>query len=114
MSRIRRQGEPQRVGSLVGGVLRDLGLGESARALRVAEGWEQAVGSEVASHCRPGTLRDGVLEAVVDSSTWCQQLQLRRPQLLEALREALGEDAPRDLWLRVGQAGRSPARSEPP
>jgi predicted nucleic acid-binding Zn ribbon protein len=102
VSRTRRRGEPQRVGSLVSGVLGDLGLGESARALRVAEGWEQAVGAEVARHCRPGILRDGVLEAVVDSSAWCHQLQLRRPQLLEALRESLGEDAPRDLWLRIG------------
>jgi len=105
VSRTRRKGQPQQVGALVSGVLRDLGLGESARALRVAEGWEQAVGADVARHCRPGTLRDGVLEAIVDSSTWCQQLQLRRPQLLAALREALGEDAPRDLWLRVGGPG---------
>ena len=43
-----------------------------------------------------------VLEVTVDSSVWCQQLQMRRPELLASLREALGADAPRDLWLRVG------------
>jgi predicted nucleic acid-binding Zn ribbon protein len=47
-------------------------------------------------------MRAGVLEVTVDSSVWCQQLQMRRPELLASLREALGPDAPRDLWLRVG------------
>ena len=105
VSRARRRGVPQRVGALVPGVLRDLGLAESARALRVAERWEEAVGSEVARHCRPGVLRDGVLETIADSSVWCQQLQLQRPELLAALAEVLGPDAPRDLWQRVGGRG---------
>jgi predicted nucleic acid-binding Zn ribbon protein len=93
---------PQRVGALVPEVLRDLGLGESARALRIHERWAEVVGPEVASHCRPVALRDGVLEARVDSSVWCQTLRLRTPQLLEALARELGDDAPRSLWLRLG------------
>ena len=93
---------PERVGALVPEVLRDLGLAESARALRIRERWEQAVGSEVARHCRPVALRDGVLEAHVDSSAWCQTLRLRAPELLGALSRELGDDAPRALWLRLG------------
>ena len=46
--------------------------------------------------------RDGVLEARVDSSAWCQTLRLRAPQLLDALARELGDDAPRALWLRLG------------
>jgi predicted nucleic acid-binding Zn ribbon protein len=98
----RKRRMPERVGSLVPGVLRDLGLAESARALRIQEHWEEAVGAEVASHCQPVALRDGVLEARVDSSAWCQTLRMRSPQLLDALARALGEDAPRELWLRLG------------
>ena len=93
---------PERVGALVPAVLRDLGLDESARALRIQEGWERAVGAEVASHCRPIALRNGVLEAHVDSSAWCQTLHLRAPELLDRLARALGEDAPRALWFRLG------------
>ena len=93
---------PERVGSLVPGVLHDLGLDESARALRIQDGWERAVGAEVASHCRPVALRNGVLEAHADSSAWCQTLRLRAPELLAALARALGDDAPRALWLRLG------------
>lgn len=94
--------EPERVGATLPGVLRDLGLGESARALRIHERWAEAVGPEVAAHCRPVALRSGVLEAHVDSSAWCQTLRLRAPEILAALRAALGDDAPASLWLRVG------------
>ncbi|MDH5306988.1 MAG: DUF721 domain-containing protein [Myxococcales bacterium] len=102
MSRRERRGEPERLGALVPRVLTEMGLGESARALRVAEHWERAVGPEIARHSQPTALRAGVLEVTVESSAWCQQLQMRRPELLEALRGVLGEAAPRDLWLKVG------------
>lgn len=100
--RPRRRSRPQRVGLIVPDVLRDLGLDESARALRIHERWAQAVGEEVARHCRPVALRDGVLEARVDSSAWCQTLRLRTPELLDALARELGDDAPHGLWLRLG------------
>jgi predicted nucleic acid-binding Zn ribbon protein len=98
----RRPGPPERVGALMATVLRDLGLEESARALRIQECWPSAVGAEVASHCQPVALRDGVLEARVDSSAWCQALRLRAPEILDALARELGDDAPRSLWLRTG------------
>ena len=102
MTRGRGPRDPERVGALVPSVLRDLGLGESARALRIQERWAEAVGPEVAAHCQPVALRDGVLETKVDSSAWCQTLRMRTPQLLDALARALGDDAPRELWLRLG------------
>ncbi len=96
-----RAGPPERVGSLVSGVLRDLGLDESARALRISESWEGVVGTEVAAHCRPVALRNGVLEAHADSSAWCQTLRLRAPELLDRLARALGDDAPHAIWFRL-------------
>ena len=55
-----------------------------------------------APHARPIALRNGALEVAVDSSVWCQTLRLRAPELLDALAQALGDDAPRALWLRLG------------
>ena len=82
-------------------VLSELGFDASARVVRVAERWQEAVGPEVASHSRPTALRADRLEVSVDSSVWCQQLQLRAPELLSALRRVLGDDAPSDLWFHV-------------
>jgi predicted nucleic acid-binding Zn ribbon protein len=82
-------------------VLQELGLDEAAGVMRVVRAWEQAVGSEVARHCRPTALRGSVLEAEVDSSAWCQELSLRAPELLAGLRRALGEGAPTRLRLHL-------------
>ena len=101
MKRPRRRA-PEALGSLLPSVLRDLGFDETARVLRIAERWEEALGPELARHCRPEALRGDVLEASVASSVWCQQLQLRTPEILEGLRRVLGEDAPSKLRLRVG------------
>ncbi len=98
----KRRSTPQAIGPVIGQVLGDLGLDAAMAAFRIGELWEEAVGEEIASHCRPVAVRGGVLEAEVDSSVWCQQLQMERVQLLAALREALGDDAPSDLRLRVG------------
>ena len=94
-------------------VLGDLGLEAAARSYRIGERWEEAVGSEIARHCRPVALRGGRLEACVDSSVWCQQLQLQTPQILASLREVLGDEAPRDLRFRVGPLP-APARTASP
>ncbi len=101
MSRARSR-EPTAIRSALPRVLGELGIEGAAVALRILECWEQAVGPEIAAHARPTLLRGHVLEASVDSSVWCQQIQLRSPAILAALREILGPDAPQDLRLRVG------------
>jgi predicted nucleic acid-binding Zn ribbon protein len=70
--------------------------------MRVAACWEEAVGSEIADHCQPSALRGTVLEVTADSSVWSQHLQMRRGEILEGLRRAMGTDAPADLRFRVG------------
>ncbi len=98
----RSRGRFEPIGSLLPRVMSDLGLADTARVMQIAARWEEAVGREIAEHCRPTALRGDLLEATVDSSVWCQQLQLRVPEILEGLRRVLGEEAPSDLRMRVG------------
>jgi predicted nucleic acid-binding Zn ribbon protein len=105
MSPRRPRGQPERVGGLVARVLGDLGLDASARVVRLSERWEEAVGREVASHCRPTALYGEDLEVTADSSAWCQQVSLRRVEILSALRRVAGADAPSGLRFRVGGTG---------
>ena len=101
----RPKARPEAVGALIDRVLADLGAGPTARAVRIADHWEAAVGPEVARHSRPVAIRGDVLEVEVDSSVWSQQLQLMQPEILAALRETVGGDAPSEVWLRVGRGG---------
>jgi predicted nucleic acid-binding Zn ribbon protein len=98
----RRPRAPEALSGLLPTLLRDLGMDEGARVLRIAERWEEAVGPELARHCRPLALRGELLEAGVASSVWCQQLQLRAPEILAGLRRVLGDEAPSKLRLVVG------------
>ncbi len=103
--RRRRQSEPVAIGALLPRLLHDLGLGASARILRIAERWAGAVGPEVALRSQPLALRGDELEVGVESSVWCQQLQLQAPELLARLRAALGDDAPSKLRFRLAKMG---------
>ena len=100
----RRKGRFESVGDLVGQVLGDLGLDGVALAHRIGVHWEEIVGPQVAAHCRPLGIRGGVLELEVDSPVWSQQLQLRKPELLDRLGEHLGREAPQELRFQVGYA----------
>jgi predicted nucleic acid-binding Zn ribbon protein len=102
----RRKGKFTPLDAVLGGVLDDLGIAGAEVAFRLAECWEQAVGPEVARHCRPVAIRHGVLEAEVETPTWAQQLQLQRGEILSALRDLLGDDAPSDVRFRVGYSRR--------
>lgn len=63
--------------------------------------WSETVGEQIAAVTRPVSERAG--EAVVSctDSVWAQELDLMQEQLLERLRDRLGEQAPRSLRFRV-------------
>jgi predicted nucleic acid-binding Zn ribbon protein len=107
----RPKSRPQAIGELVNRVLADLGAGATARVVRIADRWEEAVGREIASHSRPVAIRGEVLEVRVDTSVWCQQIQLRTPEVLESLRRVLGRDAPSEVWLCLSRGGASTSGS---
>lgn len=101
-----RRGRPTALSDVVGQVLGDLGLESVAKAHRIGLVWPALVGESIAAHCRPVGLRGDVLELVVDSPVWSQQLQLRKPELLASLARELGDAAPRELRFQVGYVRR--------
>lgn len=64
-------------------------------------GWESAVGEQVAAVARPVSERDGAVLISCQDPVWAQELDLMQEQLLNRLREALGEQAPQRLRFQV-------------
>ena len=60
----------------------------------VQQGWEAAVGTEVARHCDPISERAGIVTVGCDSAVWAAELSMMAGQLLERLNEARGPDRP--------------------
>ena len=71
----------------------------------VQTAWEEAVGGELAAHAVPVREHGGELLVSCDSATWAQELTLMQGELLERLREVLGEAAPGQIRFVTGEPG---------
>lgn len=63
--------------------------------------WATAVGEGIAAVATPVSERERTVTVDCSDAMWAQQLDLMQVQLLESLREALGERAPEALRFRV-------------
>lgn len=71
------------------------------RLAAVQAAWAETVGERVAAAARPVSESDGALVVSCSDPVWAQELDLMQEQLLERLRERLGEQAPQTLRFRV-------------
>lgn len=67
----------------------------------VQAAWSEAVGEQLAAVATPVSERDGTVTVECADTVWAQELDLMQKALLERLRDAVGERAPRDLRFRV-------------
>jgi predicted nucleic acid-binding Zn ribbon protein len=67
----------------------------------VQAGWAEAVGEQLAAVATPVSERSGTLTIECADSVWAHELDLMQGQLLERLREQLGDLAPAALRFRV-------------
>jgi predicted nucleic acid-binding Zn ribbon protein len=67
----------------------------------VQAAWAGAVGERLAAVATPVSKRGGTLTIECADSVWAQELDLMQDQLLERLRDKLGEQAPQVLRFRV-------------
>jgi predicted nucleic acid-binding Zn ribbon protein len=70
----------------------------------VQAAWSQAVGERVAAVATPVSERAGTLTVECVDGVWAQELDLMQDQLLERLRDELGDRAPAALRFRLGRA----------
>ena len=64
--------------------------------------WADAVGPAIAAEAEPVAERDGVLTVRCASATWAQELSLMEAELLDRLRDRLGDACPDSLKVSVG------------
>ena len=95
-----RRRDPARVGRTLANVLAELGL-DVERTRRLDAALAAALGPRLAEHFEITDLRGGTLELRADAPAWSQELALHRSELLAALAAALGEEAPKELRLRL-------------
>jgi predicted nucleic acid-binding Zn ribbon protein len=69
----------------------------------VQAAWSEALGDRLAAVATPVSERTGTLTVECTDGVWAQELDLMQDQLLDRLREVLGERAPQALKFRVSR-----------
>ena len=78
------------------------GLGRQLSRTLLHDSWPRAVGEPWAKYTQVGALRRGVLEVLVDNSTFVQELGFRKEEILKTLRPLVPDEYITDLRFRVG------------
>jgi predicted nucleic acid-binding Zn ribbon protein len=84
-------------------VMKQLGLEQRLQQSQVFYLWSNIVGSDIARHAQPVSLRNGLLVVAVDHPVWLQELsRYDKPLILQKVQERVGKKAVRDICFRIG------------
>ena len=89
--------DPARLGASLDDLVREQHWEVTVRSAGLSARWEQIVGSEIASHCRPERLTEGELTCVAESTAWATQIRLLNRQILERIAAAVGPGVVKSL-----------------
>jgi len=97
----------------------ELGLADPQVFGRVVAAWPELVGEAVAAHSEIRSVRDGVVEVVVDSPAWATEFRYLEADLVARVSRLVGDGVVRSVRATVrtpggaGPEGRPPPRRRP-
>jgi predicted nucleic acid-binding Zn ribbon protein len=94
--------EPEPIGELVGKLLGKYRQVSDHKLTKLWDIWEDAVGELIAENTRPAAFKGHMLIVYVNSSTWMQQLQFLKKDIIENVNAALGENVVEEIKFRIG------------
>ena len=71
--------------------------GEPKAEATVFGAWEKVVGADIAKHCRPVKLDDGVLTVEAESTAWATQLRMLAGNLIKIIAGEVGHNVVKKL-----------------
>ena len=84
-------------------VMKHLGLEQRLQQSQVFYLWSAIVGSDIARHAQPVSLRNSLLVVAVDHPIWLQELtRYHKALILQKVQERVGKKAVRDICFRIG------------
>ena len=99
----RKSGTPEPIESILERVFTSLGLGMKVKQSQIWEVWDSVVGEAIARQARPQQVRNMILWISVSSSTWMQQLEFMKKEIVHRLNDHIGEVVIKDIRFRIGE-----------
>ena len=103
---VRRRRAPEPIASTLGSIIDRLDSEGHFAIVRLVQAWPEIVGEAIARRTEVIELKFHTAVVRVSGAMWIQELNLMKPQILARLREAMGNDAVRDLRFVSGRLSR--------
>jgi predicted nucleic acid-binding Zn ribbon protein len=88
---------------LVPEVMKKLGLEQRLQQSQVFYLWPTLVGTDIARHAQPISLRHHLLVVAVDHPVWLNELsRYHKPMILQRVQQRVGKKTVRDIVFRIG------------
>jgi predicted nucleic acid-binding Zn ribbon protein len=97
---------PVQIGGAIQNLLSQLNGDAHFDIVRLVRIWPESVGEAIARRTEVVSLKFHTAVIKVSGAMWIQELNLMKPQILDRVREALGDDAVRDLRFVQGRLSR--------
>jgi predicted nucleic acid-binding Zn ribbon protein len=95
----------ERIGDVLPGVLRGLGLADGLAGWRSVSEWPEAVGEAIARRTRAVSFHEGVLMVEVEGAAWRHELSVLKRDLIRRLNQRLGGAVVHDLRFTHNRGG---------
>src|ERR1700688_5186243 len=93
----RRHKAPEQIGAAMQPLLDRIDREGHFAILRLAKAWPEIVGETIARRTEIVSLKFHTVVVKVSGAMWIQELNLMKPQILTRLRDAMRNDAVRDV-----------------
>ncbi len=95
----------------IGKILDNLPVKARVKEYGLLKDWDKLVGQQIATHCQPDRLKDGILFLKVNSPAWMQQLHFMKSMILDKLKTHTEGNSVKDLRFQIGKViqARKPA-----
>src|SRR5579859_5536495 len=101
-----RRKYPQQIGGALQDILSRIDNEGHFEIVRLVRLWPEVVGEAIARRTEVTGLKFHTAVVKVSGAMWIQELNLMKPQILERLREVMGNDTVRDLRFVSGRLSR--------
>ena len=77
--------------------LKKAGLYEGVKSIKILELWSKVVGEKIANKTEASDIKNGTLFVKVSNSTWRQELQFQKKDIIEKLNKEIKEKIVREI-----------------
>ncbi|MEW6608090.1 MAG: DUF721 domain-containing protein [bacterium] len=79
---------------------REISLAHKLAEERAIQLWQEVVGTNVAVHTKPLTIKDKIIFVKVDSSAWCNELSFFKKDIIKKINSAVGMQVIKDVYFQ--------------